>query len=137
MASSITKSIYKNIARHGKQVLVVKCAVVAAADGLVTTAEAIHAGDVDGMSLVKFAVIPGATGPTDASDLYVYDALGNDLLAGQGVNAIMNTTKTQGVPSIGGVLAPQPIVDAISIAVSSNAVNGATFDIYLYFVEQA
>ena len=137
MASSITESIYKSFIRHGRQMVVVKCAVVAHTTGAVTT-EALSLGNtIEGMLLTKFAVIPGATGPTDSSDLYVYDALGIDLLAGQGVDKIMNATKTQGVPSIDGVLAPQPVVDAISIAVSNNSVNGATFDIYLYFVEQA
>lgn len=127
-------SIYKNVVLHGVQTVVVKVSVVANADGTVTEQE-VEAGNLEGFSLYKVRIIPGATGPTDNSDLYIYDEFDFDLLGGQGVDAVDNTTDSEVVPSIGGVLAPQPITGTISLDILNNSVNAGACDVYLFFVE--
>lgn len=86
--------------------------------------------NLNGYYLYEVKIVPGGTGPTDDSDLYIKDSDGIDLLGGLGVDKIDNATTSHFQPSF------YPRINSVLTAsVSNNSVNGAVFTITLIFTK--
>jgi hypothetical protein len=133
MASSIIQSI----SAVTKDLTVIKFACTAAADGSFTAAstDTYIAKLIRGLMLYKFQVVIGANAPTASSDFTVKDTFGQDILGGQGADKITGSANAtvENYPKINDQAANQPIVSGLTLAITNNSANAATFDIYLYF----
>jgi hypothetical protein len=83
--------------------------------------------------LVQATIVPGATGPTDDSDLSLTDSItGVNLVATSGANAVDNATTN--------VIAPDNtsniVVGGLTLSIANNAVNNASVTIYLVFTSR-
>jgi hypothetical protein len=112
-----------------------KITCVATADGTSYSTLAIDKSAV-GMYLYLVSVSPGATAPTDNSDLTILQgsASGIDILGASGANTIDNATTNTFRPVINSVAAAVPIFDTLYVAASGNLVASAVFNLTLYFV---
>ena len=79
---------------------------------------------------------PGGTAPTDATDLTIKNALGADLLGGNGTDLVDATTVAHAnagfTNSDDEVLFPYPIVDTLTFATATNSVASAIFTLKMY-----
>jgi len=91
--------------------------------------------DLTGYFLYSAKAWPGATAPTDATDLTITDIDGVDLLGGRGTDFIDATSKTS--TSAGTLVTdmPMPITSNLTITITNNAVNSAVCYIKLLFIE--
>ena len=132
MASVITQTLHKRIIGKDKY-RVIKFACTAHTDGsfdAVTTTTLNN--KFMGWGLYKFQVEVGGTPPTASSDFTLTDSNGIDLLGGSGTDKI-TTSDTEGYPVIGTQPVVQPVVTPLTLTITNNSENGATFNIYLYF----
>jgi hypothetical protein len=90
--------------------------------------------DIMGFYLYHVKVWPGATAPTDASDLTLTDQDGVDLLGARGTDLIDETSLTSCCAGSTNTEMPMPITGPITINISNNAVNAAIINIKLLFV---
>ena len=90
--------------------------------------------DLRGLKLYSVKAIPGATAPTDATDLTITDEYGVDLLGGKGTDLIDATTKTFIPAGPGAFAQPALITGTISATITNNAVNSAVFKLVLEFI---
>jgi hypothetical protein len=92
----------------------------------------------NGLYVYRFSILPGATGPTDNSDLQILDADGLTIIAaaGNGANVIDNTAKTSVIYGDGptpGSTNLYPLGDgtAWTITVTNNAVNNSSWTLVM------
>jgi len=90
--------------------------------------------DITGYSLYNVKVFPGATAPTDASDLTITDVDGVDLLGARGTDLIDASSMTSCCAGSTNTEMPMPVTGPITINISNNAVNAAIINIKLLFV---
>ena len=90
--------------------------------------------DIRGLKLYSVKAYPGATAPTDATDLTITDEFGCDLLGTKGTNFIDATSKTWIPAGPEGYALPALITGDITVNISNNAVNSAITTIILEFV---
>jgi hypothetical protein len=121
-----------------------KVACVATADATTyTTLEvkdaAGNAINLAGQYLYLVSVVPGATGPTDNTDLEILEgsATGPDILAGSGANMIDNTATNTFRPLSNAVAYSAPIMGSLFVKASANSVSGAAFTLTLRTVPQS
>ena len=95
-----------------------------------------------GLYLYKIATIPGATGPTDDTDLQILDSDGVTILSasGFGANIIDNTAVNSVVIPDGKVAGTDkfyPLIDgkAWTATVTNNAVNNSSYTLILVGVD--
>jgi hypothetical protein len=91
-----------------------------------------------GAYVYQFTIKPGATGPTDNSDLQILDASGATIIAaaGNGANVIDNATVTSVIygdgPTAGSTNhAPKGDGEAWTTTVTNNAVNSSSFKLIM------
>lgn len=86
-------------------------------------------GPLGGWGLWAFETIPGTTGPTDDTDMYLKTENGSDLLEAEGVNAIDNAT-------VNLVVLDKIIFigSTLTLDVNNQAVNSAGYKIKLCLV---
>ena len=89
-----------------------------------------------GYCLWKIQTIPGGTPPTDNTDMTLLDSGSVDILGGAGANMIDNATKNEFSPLINGSPSLQPVLSALTLTVSNNAVADATFTINFIFTKE-
>lgn len=83
---------------------------------------------VGGWWLLRVDIYPGATGPTDNTDFYIWSVEDKiDVLGGSGANAIDNAT----VSSVYPATTTQPLFGTEIFDIDNNAVNNATTTIVL------
>lgn len=140
-AGAITGTITRIQTQQGRpQMVVVVLTCTASADNasypatVVNTLANILPWDLRGLKLYSVKVIPGATAPTDATDLTITDEYGVDLLGTKGTNFIDNTSKTWIPVGPAGYALPALITGNITVNISNNAVNSALTTIVLEFV---
>jgi hypothetical protein len=92
----------------------------------------------NGYTVTRFSILPGATGPTDNSDLQILDADGLTVIAaaGNGANVIDNTAKTSVLYGDGptpGSTNFNPVGDGSpwTITVTNNAVNNSSWTLVM------
>lgn len=90
--------------------------------------------DLVGFFLYSVKVWPGATAPTDASDLTITDVDGIDLLGGRGTDLIDSASLTSCCVGTTSTDMPMPITGPITLNISGNVVNAAVINIKLLFV---
>lgn len=90
--------------------------------------------DLRGLKLYSVKVIPGATAPTDATDLTITDEYGIDLLGGKGTDLIDSTSKTWIPIGPAGYALPALITGNVTVTITGNLVAGAVITIVLEFV---
>lgn len=114
---------------------VITC-VADSADGTLP-ATAIDLTAVDGYYLYEIRTSPGGTAPTDASDFTLADANGLDVLGGAGTDGIDATSDLNFIPkkSDGGYFYPIIQNESLTLTITNNSVNSATFTIELVFVK--
>ena len=84
--------------------------------------------------LLALVTNPGAVGPTDNYDIVINDQHGHDVLEGVGGNR--SITATQKVPVVYSGTGTHPAIaagDALTLAITNNAVNSAVTVITLYY----
>jgi len=85
-------------------------------------------------NIVALETNPGATAPTDNYDIALNDAEGVDKLAGAGQNRDTANTEQAGVV-FASTSVPVPVDgEALTLAISGNAVNSATGRVLIYYV---
>jgi len=92
-----------------------------------------------GQYLYLLSVVPGATGPTDNTDLELLEdsATGPDILSGTGTDKIDNTATNVFRPLSGAVAYSAPIMGTLWVKASNNSVSGAIFTLTLRTVPQS
>ena len=138
MAGTITGTIERITTQEGRpKLVVIKLTCTAEVGAATYPATVVNdlAGvsdyDLRGLKLYSVATVPGTPGPTDNTDLTITDRYGIDILAGSGANIIDNTALNRLVIGIAsGVI----ITGDITVNISANAVNAATFDIILELI---
>ena len=89
--------------------------------------------DLIGYWLSHVKVVPGATGPTDNSDLTI-TVNGEDILGGNGANIVDNATGGHCVPYGSNGDAQYPMTgDVLTLNLTGNAVNSAVVTVTLVF----
>jgi hypothetical protein len=88
--------------------------------------------DIRGLKVYSIVTSPGATGPTDNSDLTITDKYGIDILAGAGANIVDNATANRVVlnPDTAAVL----ITGDLTVNITGNIVDGAVTTLALELV---
>jgi hypothetical protein len=83
--------------------------------------------------LLALETDPGSTAPTDNYDLTITDANGLDVLQGVGANRHTTTTQMAAIVFSGtSVHPPVAMGDTLTLNVTNNSVNSATFTVKLY-----
>ena len=100
----------------------------------IDTMTGISSYNLSGTKLHNVKVYPGATAPTDASDLEIIDPYGIDLLGGKGTDLIDSTSKTQTLVGPSGAYAPQRSIGTKSIIITNDSVNSSVTNFILDFV---
>jgi hypothetical protein len=90
--------------------------------------------DLRGLKLYSVKVIPGATAPTDATDLTITDEYGIDLLGGKGTDLIGATSKTWIPIGPAGYALPALITGNVTVTITGNLIASAVITIVLEFV---
>jgi hypothetical protein len=90
--------------------------------------------DLRGLKLYSVKVIPGATVPTDATDLTITDEYGIDLLGGKGTDLIDATSKTWIPIGPAGYALPALITGNVTVTITGNLIDSAVITIVLEFV---
>jgi hypothetical protein len=84
--------------------------------------------------IAKVVTDPGSTAPTDDYDITLTDdTTGADLLGGEGADRDTANTE-EVVPKIGNAYAGNVAFTSFTLNISSNSVNAATGDVYVYIV---
>lgn len=86
--------------------------------------------NLHGYYLYEVKIVPGGTGPTDDSDLYIKDANGIDLLGGEGVNKVDNATNSHFQPVFFS-----RIDSKLTLDVDNNSEASSTYTITLIFAK--
>ena len=81
--------------------------------------------DIRGLKLYSVKAYPGATAPTDATDVTITDEFGIDLLGGKGVDLVDATSKTWVPIGPANYALPALITGNITVNITNNAVDGA------------
>ena len=133
MASVITQSVTA-VTKDFKEI---KFACTAHTDGTFTAVDTdgYITKMIRGWFLYKFSVVIGATAPTAASDMTLKDPKGVDLLGGQGTDKITGAIAStlENYPKINDQAANQPVMGALTLAITNNSVSAAVFDVYCIF----
>jgi hypothetical protein len=87
--------------------------------------------DIRGLRIYSIETIPGATGPTDNTDLTITDENDLDILAGVGANLIDNATKNLYVI---GTTSSAIIIGDITINIDNNLVDSAVTNVILTLI---
>lgn len=90
--------------------------------------------DLRGLQLCSIKVIPGATAPTDSSDITITDEDGVDLLGAKGTNLISATLKTWALFGPAGYTVSALITGDVTINISNNIVHSATIKIIIELI---
>jgi hypothetical protein len=90
--------------------------------------------DLRGLKLYSVKVIPGATAPTDATDLTITDEYGIDLLGGKGTDLIDAISKTWIPIGPAGYALPALITGDVTVTITGNLIASAVITIVLEFV---
>ncbi len=99
----------------------------------IDTISGVNTYSLAGTNLHNVKSYPGATAPTDASDLTITDSYGVDLLGGKGTNLIDSTDYTQTLVGPSGAYAPQRSIGTKSVTITNNAVANAVINLILDF----
>lgn len=91
-------------------------------------------GPISGWSLRHIVTKPGATAPTDATDLTIKDADGSDLLDANGTDKVDATTVESAPAGADGEIMDRLIPGTLTIATANNAVAAAVFTLWLHLV---
>lgn len=83
-----------------------------------------------GWGLWAVELVPGATGPTGNSDVYLKSADGTDFLSGNGVDALDAATNSFVLPSASVIF----IGGTLTLSVANQSVNDALYKVKLYLV---
>ncbi len=89
---------------------------------------------LNGTRLNSVKAYPGATAPTDATDITITDPYGIDLLGGKGTDLIDSASKTETLVGPSGAYAPMRSIGTKSISITNNSVSEAIMNIVLDFV---
>lgn len=137
MASSVVETISSSGA-GGVVTISLACTDAAAASFDNYTLKAINTNFLRdrGYSLQKIQTIPGGVPPVDDTDMTLLDAVGADLLGGNGANKIDNATINEFTPIVGGVPSTQPVLGALTLHIANQTTNSATFTINLIFTKE-
>ena len=90
--------------------------------------------DIRGLKLYSVKSYPGATAPTDATDLTITDKFGVDLLGGKGADAIDATSKTWIPFGPADYALPALITGDITVNITNNLVDSAIATLVLEIV---
>lgn len=90
--------------------------------------------DIRGFKLYSVKAYPGATAPTDATDLTITDEHGVDLLGGKGADAIDATSKTWIPVGPADYALPALITGNITVNITNNSVDSAITTLVLELV---
>lgn len=90
--------------------------------------------DIRGLKLYSVKAYPGATAPTDATDLTITDEYGIDLLGTKGANVIDATSKTWTPVGPENYALPALITGNITVNITNNLVDSAITTLVLEFV---
>ena len=90
---------------------------------------------IRGWYLDTVIVNPGTTAPTAASDIYLTNADGLDILGGSGVDLLDDADTTGCVPSVDGQNKQQLVHGVLTLDMDNNAELAATFTVTLIFVQ--
>ena len=90
--------------------------------------------DIRGLKLYSVKAYPGATAPTDATDLTITDEYGIDLLGTKGTNVINATSKTWTPVGPENYALPALITGNITVNITNNLVDSAITTLVLEFV---
>ena len=138
MAGTVTQAIVhhttqpRGSGKGGFKVVTFSCTGDASGGAISDTATtALITEQIKGCYLVKVQMLPGSTGPTADSDVYIKDDNGIDLLDGNGVDNLDNATDRETYAQIDGQAALQPVISALTLDVDGNSVNSATYEIKL------
>lgn len=127
--------LYGNVTAYGNMYIVTMDFTADASDGSFPTATltAGQASDLTGYWLSHVKVNPGATGPTENSDITVKWG-STDILGGNGANIVDNTAEGYCTPkgSDGGAQWPMT-GEALTVGITNNAVNSAIVEVQLVF----
>ncbi len=94
----------------------------------------IYTDEIVGWYLDQVIVDPGATAPTADSDVVINDEWGFDLLGGNGSNLLHSSTTKTTIPATDGQNKRQPVLGALTLSVTNQSVNSATYDVILVLV---
>ena len=94
-------------------------------------------GDADGFYLYEIRTAPGATAPTDATDLTLTNSNGLDVLGGAGTDKIDATSSLRFFPknTDGEYAFPAITETPLTLTITNNSVNAAVFTIEIVFVK--
>lgn len=99
-----------------------------------TNTTAAITAQIKGHYLAKMIIVPGTgTAPTANCDVYIKDEFTIDLLGGRGVDELDAAGNVEVVPVTDALGGAQPVIGTLTLDVDNNAVNSATWDIYLIF----
>lgn len=91
-------------------------------------------GSLYGWQAWIFQTYPGATAPTDATDMTIADDYGLDILGAGGTNMVDATTGQEFYAEVNNIAGPRPISTDLTIATANNAVASAVFTMRMYMV---
>jgi hypothetical protein len=91
--------------------------------------------DIRGMKISEVKAAPGATAPTDATDVEITDENGIDILGARGTNLIDATSKTYIVPGPASQHQPVLVTGDLTIAITGNSVHSAITTIVLNLID--
>jgi hypothetical protein len=136
MAGTVTQTMQETESGYGRVATVKLACVGDASDGTIpdTNLSSAIQTKINGWYLDMVICNPGATAPTADSDVYIKDEDGLDLLGGNGVDLLHNTTTKATVPSTDGQAKQQPVRGTLTLDVDNQSVNSATYDVILIFV---
>ena len=122
--------------RSGNKVIVVTCSFDTTPGTAICNLPATVMDDLDGKYVYSFAVKPGATGPTDNSDLQIVDSRGITIVSASvnGKDVIDNTTSTgpfYGDGPAGNHYPKGHFPYVWTVTVTNNAVNNSSFTLYM------
>ena len=125
----------KGSGKGGFKVVTFSCTGDSSGGGIPdTTTTQIVTDQIVGCYLIKAQMLPGSTGPTANSDVYIKDDNGIDLLNGNGVDKLDNATDSEAYAQIDGQPALQPIISALTLDVDGDSVASAVYEIKLICV---
>jgi hypothetical protein len=140
-AGIITGSIKRIQTQQGRpQIVEIVLTCTASADDhtfpetIVNTLANISTWDLRGLKLYSVKAYPGATAPTDATDVTITDVYGIDLLGGKGTDLIDATSKTWIPIGPAGYALPALITGNITVNITNNSVNSAVVNLVLELV---
>jgi hypothetical protein len=134
---SIHESNYENTVFR---ILTFTC-LGASADGVIpdTAVETDKNRELLGWYLLKMESYPGSPGPTAASNVYLKNAGGLDLLSGNGVGQLANATPGEAyarMTGAGGTIAAlQPVWNILTFKIDGNSVTSSIYVVNFFFVQ--